>query len=211
MGAAARLPTPKGRPLEWSVGVFVLRLGDPVRESTAVFPTDVVHRVRGEGGFVGSHPTVVEQLFQARAQQLPIMEVRFSAVSAVHDDSADAARLEKRLVDGEIGQVRNQFGSFLIAERWAEFRIVITESGTGIVRVTRERVWGQRIVRHMAHGTGFVQCGGSMGRNLGAFRLRNWGYPGTGRKHRPDVDIMVASLFPLRRRRRRPWCQRFDS
>src|SRR5690606_40898379 len=104
-----------------------------------------------------AHPAAPQQLLEAGAQQLPVVVVSFAAIRAVHDDSPDAARLQQRLVDRQVGQVRQQLGAFLLPERRID-GVVIPELHARIVRVTRERVWGHRIVRHGPHRTGWVWC-----------------------------------------------------
>src|SRR2546430_10843998 len=51
------------------------------------------------------YTTLFRSLLQAGPQQVPVVVVRFVALTAVDDDPPNPARFEERLVDGQIGEI----------------------------------------------------------------------------------------------------------
>ncbi len=64
-----------------------------------------------------AHPADVEQLLQTGPQQMPVMVVQLGTVRAVHRDTAQPARRQQGLIDGQITKVSEQPGALLVVQR----------------------------------------------------------------------------------------------
>jgi len=82
--------------------------------------------------------------------------VREFTLPTVDDNATYALGFQQCLVNAEIGEVREKFRAFLLAQRFRMDIIGGSDLASRIVRVIGERVWGQHIVRHILHGTAYV-------------------------------------------------------
>ncbi|MDT7595297.1 MAG: dehydrogenase, partial [Pseudonocardiales bacterium] len=96
---------------------------------------------------------------------MPVVVVLLSAVGAVHRDTAQPARRQQSLIDGEITKVSEQSGSLLVIQRLVVSVLGVLQRLQGqrrILRVTSERVRGKRVMRHGWHRTRPVDSRGQM-------------------------------------------------
>jgi len=150
---------PPARCTAVSRSVRALGGGDAVGESATVVPAHVVGGFRIERRLVRAHPAVGEQLLKAGPQKVPVVEVGQVAFAAVDDDSAHPAWFEKRLVDGQVGEIGEQFGALVFVDGVAGRIVQGVDLPGRIVRVVGERVWGQHVGWHGLHGTGRAEQG----------------------------------------------------